>query len=310
MIPIRFAKLESKERDLIYGASRIALCQKREGLLGKDYLLWERGLDEGTIAKFRLGYVPFSYDHAFAGRIVMPIFDAYSDLLALSCRPIYKSMTLKDKVVVAIGPKTDGKQYSYTDEQGRIASVPYGDVLGISDPDPKYWNESFSKGEHFFGLQLAKCDIVRFGFVILVEGQFDVMMMHALGFTNTIGLCGGAFTPIHAMLLRRWTKQVVILLDGDKAGRAHAQKVKDILDVYGFRAQQRPEEPKKKWEKPPERRGPIVMNVKYAIVTLPEEDDPDTFLKRNGSFAMRRMIYDAMAQASLIIPRNAHDIAA
>lgn len=303
MTPIRFSKLDHEERWEVYGASRASLVHGRNGAPGRDYLLWERGLDEGTIADFRLGYVPLTVDHPFAGRIVMPIFDAYSGLLALSLRPIFKVLRLKDREVVAIDPKSDGQSYSYVDEYGSMKSIPYGEVMDVGDPDPKYWNESFSKGEHLYGMQLAKYEIVRKGFAILVEGQFDVMAMHAYGFKNTVGICGGAFTPIHAMLMRRWTRQVVLLFDGDRAGQGHAMKAKEILDAYCVRRQVQ-KEIKKKWQVPPQA-GPLAVHMKYAIANLPDKHDPDSYLMQHGSYLMKRLVYDAMAQNSMTIPKEA-----
>jgi len=93
--PIRVASLSQTDRYMEYGASRLALCGPR-GKVARDYLIFERGLDPAVIADFRLGYVPSDMKgHPFAGRIVMPIMDAYDNLLALSVRAIIDGVTPK-----------------------------------------------------------------------------------------------------------------------------------------------------------------------------------------------------------------------
>src|SRR3990172_2299776 len=133
---IRFASLTSEERNLVYGASQMSLCRD-QGMEARRWLIEQRSLDVETISDFRLGYVPMSVDHAFAGRIVIPIFDSYGKLIALS-----------------VSPATNNKE--------------------VLEEYKKYWNESYDKGWNLFGLARARLPIVRMGFAILVEGQFDV----------------------------------------------------------------------------------------------------------------------------------------
>lgn len=248
---IRFGSLKPEERMKIYGASQISLCRGEEGILARRWLC-ERGLDIQTISDFRLGYVPFSVDHSFAGRIVIPIFDTYSKLLALSVRPA-----------------TDDKT--------------------ILDEYRKYWNESYEKGWQLFGLNLAKFHIVRMGFAILVEGQFDVMAMHSFGFPNTVGVLGGAFTPMQAELIRRWSGQLVLMFDGDAPGRKHSERCQQVLNYYGFPALQN-------------RKADSIF--KSANVNLAGGKDPNDFLKRYGAWSMRKTIGEAMTGQKMTLPKD------
>jgi DNA primase len=244
---IRFSRLEPAERARIYGASRITLSQDADGEMGRWYLA-QRGLDVATIASFRLGYVPFKIKHPFSGRIVMPIMDAYGELLALSLRPV------------------------------------------INGVDPKYWNESFVKGEHLYGLWQAKYAIARMGFSVIVEGQIDACSMHAHGFCNTVGLLGGALTPIQSSKLRRWTKRVVLLMDGDAAGAKHAEAARDILDYYVLYS-----------------RKASGIDFRYVVASLPAGHDPASFLRQYGSQDMRRLLADSMMSGGMQVPRVLSD---
>ena len=255
--PIRFGKLDADERWDVFGNSQKWLCSD-EGIDARKFLLEKRQLDLGTVAEFRMGYVPLRIDHDFAGRLVMPIFDCYNNLLALSVRPL-----LEDK-----------------EELKKVG---------------KYWNESYDKGNHLFGLNLAKYWIVKFGFAILVEGQMDTMAMHSFGMPNTVGVLGGAFTPFHAMLVKRWTSQLVLLFDGDAAGKEDVKRTRDVLSCYGYRSPGRKK----------------ARNVfQHIAVTLPSESDPNEYLCKNGSLGMKEMVKRtnsdavAMGMQRLAIPEE------
>jgi len=251
---IRFGSLKPDERFRVYGASQISLCGD-DGLAARRWLIKERGLDIETIAKFRLGYVPFSVNHSFAGRIVIPIFDTYSNLIALSVRPA-------------------------TNDQA------------VLDEYKKYWNESYEKGWNLFGLNLAKQSIIKMRFAILVEGQFDVMGMHSYGFTNTVGVLGGAFTPMQAQLLSLWTNQIVLMFDGDEAGKKHANRCLEILSYYGWVPQNAG------------KRGEANRLLRSAKITLTSNMDPNDYLNSYGSYPMRRVIIDGMKAANMKLPKE------
>lgn len=250
-------RLDPDERASVYGASQLFLAGP-DGLEARRYLA-ERGLDPPTIGAFRLGYMPFHTEHYFSGRIVMPIFDAYDGLLALSVRP-----ATNDKDIL--------REYC------------------------KYWNESYEKGAHLYGLNFAKLSIIRAGFAICVEGQADVMVCHAFGLTNTVGVLGGAFTPFHAMLLRKWTNQVVFLFDGDAAGKKHADRAMEEIDIYSFGATGLYDGQRDK--------KPSGRALRACRVELPEKKDPADFLLRHGTGLMKKRIFEAATPAGLNMPKN------
>jgi DNA primase len=238
-------RLPKPEQNWVYGASQIALWGK-QGKLGRDFLFNKRSLDIDTTAEFRLGYVPESVNHPFSDRIVMPIFDSGDRLLALSVRPITDDPNLL-------------KEYS------------------------KYWNESYPKGEHLYGLNRAKLAILKAGFAILCEGQMDVIAMHSYGLTNTVGVLGGAFTTMQAVLLSRWTDQIVVMFDGDKAGEEHTDRCMEILKIF--------------------RNGTNSL-LKATAMSIKADDakDPNEYLKSYGSKKLKFHVQTAMTKANMECP--------
>ena len=115
--------------------------------------------------------------------------------------------------------------FPISDTRGRIVGVS-GRLL--DGEGPKYLNspESFlyHKSKSAFGLFQAKKHIREEDEVILVEGQFDVMAMHQLGFENTIATCGTALTLDHIQMFQRLGKNITVLFDGDAAGQDAAEK--------------------------------------------------------------------------------------
>lgn len=251
---IKLSSLDPETREGIYWDSRIVLGTMTEGSDGRRFLYEQRGMDVGAVGMFRLGFVPFGVSAypamCFAGRIVFPIFDAYDDLLALSVRPVRDDW----------------------------------------EADQKYWNESFAKGEHLYGLNLAKYSIAKADFAIVVEGQMDVLRMYSYGLTNTVGVLGGSFTPMHVNLLLRYTQNIVFIMDGDNGGRKHGSMAKEVLETYveiasGNKAAKR-------------------NKVRYAFVSMPEGWDPDGFLGRYGGRAMRREIESEMSTNGMRVPKR------
>jgi len=287
--PIRFASLEPVERDATFGGSRLALCQEKAGQPGRKYLIEDRGIDWATISKFRMGYVPFSAPSDLGGRIVIPIFDAYDQLVVLSVRPVYKLITKRDgEEVVAFDLKGVADEYHFFDPFGNPQKMKMSEASEVGEHKPKYWNEVYAKGEHLFGLNLARKSIMESGFAILVEGQIDVAMMHSYGLTNTVGVLGGAFTPIHAQLLKRWTKQIVVLMDGDQAGQGHASKVNEILKFFEA--------------KPINNHART--SLQHCVVTLPKNYDPDTFVRKHGSYAIRQNVMTQLVASGMTFAKE------
>jgi DNA primase len=144
-----------------------------------------------------------------------------------------------------------------------------GRILGQGEP--KYLNSPespvFSKGKTLYGLNWAKNDIRREDQVLVVEGYFDVVRLMAAGATTVVAAMGTALTDAQAAALRKLTKNVFLLYDSDKAGLQATFRSGDEL---------------------------LRQGVSVRVVTLPEGDDPDTFVKAHGAAALTARLRDAI----------------
>ena len=122
------------------------------------------------------------------------------------------------------------------DAQGRLVGFAGRVVPG--GEGPKYINPTntalYQKDKILFGLHKARKHFAAHGCACLVEGYFDVIKLHQHGWTNAVASCGTALTEGQAKQLKRYTDTVLILRDGDKAGRSAAEKDISILASQQF----------------------------------------------------------------------------
>ena len=142
------------------------------------------------------------------------------------------------------------------DSQNRVIAFG-GRVVG--EGEPKYLNSSespvFVKGGTLYGLNWAKNALRRDDRALLVEGYFDCIRLIAEGVESTVAPLGTALTEPQAELIRKYTKTVFLLYDSDKAGLKATFRAGDVLLRHG---------------------------MKVHVVTLPEGEDPDTFVQQHG----------------------------
>jgi DNA primase len=192
------------------------LWESREAADARTYLLG-RGLSEGALRQFRVGYSPSAWDTVLnasrrAGYANEEIFAAG---LAMRGRegPIYD--VFRGKIM-----------FPLADARGRVRG--FGARAMREGQGPKYVNtregELFSKGRQLFGVDLARSAAAKSGSVILAEGYTDVIALHQAGFGNAVGAMGTALTPDQARLLQRLAPAVHICLDADAAGQQAAMR--------------------------------------------------------------------------------------
>ncbi|MEZ4387502.1 MAG: DNA primase [Candidatus Krumholzibacteriia bacterium] len=111
----------------------------------------------------------------------------------------------------------------------------------IGAGEPKYLNSAdsphFSKSRLLYGFDAARMVIARVKEAVLVEGYLDVIALAQAGVTHAVASCGTAFTAEQARLLRRGADRVVVLFDGDAAGRKAAVKTCHICLAAGLEAE-------------------------------------------------------------------------
>ncbi len=231
------------------------LINNPKGRKARQYLL-KRGYPEDTWQRFSLGYAPAGWDN------LKKKFTAKYNLNPL----IELGLIIKKKSGSTYDRFRDRVIFPILDISGR--PIAFG---GRSiDGEPKYLNSPktllFDKGRHLYGLSWAREAMQKAGKAILVEGYTDVISLHLSGITNAVGSMGTSLTQGQAHLLGRFVKDVVISYDRDTAGGMASLRGMRILRNHGLSVQ---------------------------VVKLPENDDPDGLLRRDGVESMQQLIDSA-----------------
>ena len=212
--------------------------------IGLEYFR-ERGYFDPIIQKFHLGYNPAKWD-AFTTHA--------------------KQNGYSEELLEQIGLSIKGNNGLYDRYHGRVMFPIHsltgrvigfgGRILTNDKKSPKYQNspesEIYDKKQTLYGIYFAKNAIARQDECILVEGYFDVLRMHQIGIENVVASSGTSLTMEQIRLVKRYTKNITMLYDGDAAGIHAALRGTDMILSEG-------------------------MNVR--VVVLPPEHDPDTFGK-------------------------------
>lgn len=255
----------------------------REELARRGLPLTDGGAATDPIADalqaFRIGYAPFGWDG-----------------LATYLRQQGISPVLAERVGLLV-PRSSGSghydrfrhrlMFAVTDVMGRVIAF---SGRALPDPTPaelaslrltgpapqsdgapaKYINSPespiYTKGEHLFGLYQARQAIRQRGEAILVEGNFDVVALHARGIQHAIAPLGTAFTPTQAKLVKRFAPSVVLLFDGDAAGKKATRAARGPCREAGLSAR---------------------------VAVLPQGVDPDDLARTKGPEAVVRLVKGA-----------------
>jgi len=227
----------------------------------RDYLK-ARGVDLETVKKFQLGFALNEWDAL---------------LKYLKSKGISEELIAKAGLIIA----REGKSGFYDRFRNRILfpivdiqsrPVAFG-ARAMADSDgAKYINSPetpvYTKGQHMFGLSLTKAAIGRLDRIIVVEGYMDMIMPYIHGVENIAASLGTALTTEQIRLIRRYTPNVVMLFDTDAAGQSAIVRSLDLLIDEG-------------------------MNVRVA--TLAQDEDPDSFIRAQGTEAFNARIDGAQS---------------
>jgi DNA primase len=220
--------------------------------------LQHRGFSDATIRKFGLGYCPNERD-SFARTAVKNQYNT--------------ELLLKTGLVVQ---REHGLQDNYRDRIIFPVHNHIGKVIGFGarliknrDNAPKYINtpenELYVKSKLLYGIYFSRQSIERNNECLLVEGYTDVISLHQAGVENVVASGGTALTPDQLRLIKRYTRHLTILYDGDAAGIKAALRGLDLALQEG-------------------------LYVK--LVLLPDNEDPDSFINRVGKDAFNAFIQE------------------
>lgn len=257
----------------IFEVNELAQALYRESLKAPEAksaraYLAARGLDESDAERFGIGFAPARWDAVAerlrAARIPGEI-GAKAGLLAeRKSSPGYYDR-LRGRLTFPI-----------QDVRGRV--IGFGGRALEPDQEPKYLNtpESpvFHKRQALYGHPDALEAIRRAQRIILCEGYFDRIAFARAGLGEALATCGTALTPDHGAQLRRRAREIVLIFDGDEAGRRATEKALAILLPSGLR-------------------------IRAAFI--PGGADPDDLLKQEGPEALRRLVDEASDALELAI---------
>jgi DNA primase len=231
-----------------------------------------RGLTGEIAARFGMGYAPSGWDN---------LRSVFRD---------YEALALVESGLVIDRVDEDGGNKKRYDRFRERIMFPIrntkGQVIGfggrvLDGGEPKYLNSPetplFQKGLELYGLFEARQAIRDAGYVLVTEGYMDVVALAQLGFPQAVATLGTACTSTHVQKLLRQTDNVIFSFDGDKAGRRAARRALEAC-------------------------LPQVTDDKtIKFLFLPQEHDPDSFVRERGADAFEQEISDAMPLSQFLV---------
>ena len=258
---VELKKLSPEQKERAEGRKRI-LDMLKLAAQYYEYVLWKtpagepgrkllesRRVSEETARKFQLGYSP-------AGR-------GFAEYLRA------KKRSLLDAQEAGL-MRRDGTDFfaerlviPIRDERGQTLAFTARTVR--QDEQRKYINSpetpAYIKGRVVYGLDGARDEIARRGHAVVMEGQFDVITAHHFGVANAVASSGTALTDDQVRLLKRFSDELLLVFDSDRAGREATRKAAALAAGHGLRTR---------------------------VVTVPGAKDPDEFLRSAGPDAPAR----------------------
>ena len=215
----------------------------------------KRGLSKAIVTSFGIGFAP----------------DSWNALVDAMHQKGYTDQELRDADLVG---EKNGRVYDRFRNRLMFPIIDVrGNVIGfggrvLDDSKPKYLNSNetviFNKRKNLFGLNFAKK--TKQPYIILVEGNIDVVALHQYGFDNAVASLGTSLTEEQVNLLSRYTEQVVLTYDSDEAGQRAAQRAIPMLEKAGIRVK---------------------------VLQMKDAKDPDEFLKKFGADKFKLLLEES-----------------
>ncbi len=286
---------QKKAREDLYAVNALAATFFEDQLRRHEHRgyaleeLAKRGLEVGVDPKidevlqaFRIGYAPPGWDGLASFLRQQGVSPAAAETVGLLV-PRSSGSGFYDRFRHRL-------MFAVMDPQGRVVAfsgralrdLPEGQAVSKNDsasgPPPKYINSPespvYTKGQMLFGIHQARHEIRQAEVAVLVEGNFDVVSLHARGVANVVAPLGTAFTGEQAKLLKRFAPTVVFLFDGDAAGKKAVRLSRDAIRAAG-------------------------MNARVA--TLPDGVDPDELSRTKGPAAISDLVAGARGMPEALV---------
>jgi len=258
--------------------------RRPEAAHAREYLAG-RGLNSEMVARFRIGYAPER------GFILRDVLGKDFDEEAMRASGLFSwkeeaapSAAGQPRAAVptqALYAKFRNRiMFPIANESGRVIAFTGRTLSTDEKAGPKYLNSPetaiYSKSRVLFNLDLAKEAIRKLDYAILVEGQMDCISVFTAGLHNVIASSGTAFTELHAKLLGRFSKNVVVNFDPDTAGANATERTLGLL---------------------------VSEEFQIKVLTLEPGFDPDLFVRRKGKEAYEQALRNAQKYFDYLIER-------
>jgi DNA primase len=223
--------------------------------IGLAYLK-ERGFNEETIRKFGIGYAPEKRD-SFVKEALQQQYNP--ELLQKSGLAVERQGQLVDNY-------RDRIIFPIHNNSGKI--IGFGArLIKSNEKAPKYINtpenELYVKSKILYGTYFARHAIDKADECLLVEGYTDVTSLHQAGIENVVASGGTSLTQDQLRLIKKYTKNLTIIYDGDAAGVKAAMRGLDMA---------------------------LEESLNVKLVLIPDKEDPDSYVKKVGATAFRNFI--------------------
>jgi DNA primase len=243
-----------------------------EARVAREYLL-KREITDETRKTFGLGYAPDSWD----------ALSAHLKRKGASQLQIDGSGLVVKKEEGGSYDRFRGRLiFPVLDIQSR--PIAFGGRTLKPDEDAKYINSpetaAYTKGRNLFGLNLARDEIRRLGYAVLVEGFLDLIIPYQFGIRNAVASLGTALTPEQVKLLARFARKVVVNYDGDRPGVQAAKRAIEIL---------------------------LAEDLEVKVLVLPDNADPDEFIRKFGANEYQRQRGEAQPHIQFVIDQAVRD---
>ena len=189
-----------------------------------QYVFYKRNMNKKTVENFRIGYAPQSGD-ALKNFLKKRGF-SQKEMNDAGLLNQYGGDLFRGRMTIPL-----------MDANGRVIGFT-ARILKEDKNSPKYLNTPetilYNKGRHIFGLSQAKDTIRRTEFVVVVEGNMDVISSHQAGVCQAVATAGTAMTEMHLKSFARMTKDIRLAYDGDEAGIRAAERAISMASKFGI----------------------------------------------------------------------------